>query len=66
MRELTPSELADLRARCRGLDGTNLLTEGGRWLCEHLVMHWTSEDVLVAIYGRAGAKQDQTRKKNQK
>lgn len=66
MRELTPAELADIRARCKGLDGAALLMEGGRWLCEHLEMHWTSEDVLVAIYGKGGAKASQIQKKKAK
>ena len=66
MRQLTDTELADLRARCKGLDGADLLKEGGRWLCDHWVMHWTSEDVLVAIYGKAGAKARQIKKKKAK
>lgn len=52
MRELTQAELADLRARCAGLDRDKAITEGGRWMAEHWIIHWTSEDVAAALYGK--------------
>lgn len=52
MRELTEQEKSDLRARCAGLDFDKALIEGGRWLAEHLVMNWTSDDVAVVLFGK--------------
>lgn len=49
MRRLTGAELADIRARCAGLPERDALIEGGRWMCEYHVLHWTSEDVRDAL-----------------
>lgn len=49
MRRLTDMELADIRARCAGLPERDALIEGGRWMCEHRILNWTSDDVRDAL-----------------
>lgn len=49
MRRLTEAELADIRARCAGMTERDALIEGGRWMCERLILNWTSEDVSDAL-----------------
>lgn len=53
MRKLTEDEIADLRARCAGFDRHAAIIEGGRWMAEHWVMHWTSDDVEGYLYGKS-------------
>ena len=53
MRKLTEEEIADLRARCAGLDRHAAIIAGGRWMAEHWVMHWTSDDVEGYLYGKS-------------
>ena len=43
------TELDDIRARCAGLPERDAIIEGGRWMCERLILHWTSEDVRDAL-----------------
>lgn len=50
MRRLTDTELADIRSRCAGLPERDALIEVGRWMCEHRILHWTSEDVRDALW----------------
>lgn len=53
MRKLTEAEIADLRARCRCLSVNDALIEGGRWMAEHWIMHWTGKDVEDYLYGKS-------------
>lgn len=56
MRALTESEKADMRRRCAGLTVDEAFLEGGRWLAEHYVLHWTSEDVAGVLFGKPSKK----------
>lgn len=53
MRALTTEETMEIRKCCAGLDYKNALIAGGRWMSEHFILHWTSTDVIAAIYGKS-------------
>lgn len=50
MRKLTEAERDEVRRRCAGLGKKEALLEGGRWMCEHYVIHWTSGDIEDILY----------------
>ena len=52
MRALTNYEIAEIKSRCAGLNRSSALIEAGRWLGEHLVLHWTGADVDEILYGK--------------
>lgn len=56
MRPLTDKEKSEMRKRCFGLPHAEALIEGGRWLAVRMILHWTSEDVAVVLYGKSGKK----------
>lgn len=56
MRQLMDKEKNEMRMRCAGLPYAEALIEGGRWLAEKLILHWTGVDVAVVLYGKTRKK----------
>lgn len=52
MRPLTEKEKSEMRRRCFGLPHAEAIIEGGRWLAERMILHWTSEDVAGVLFGK--------------
>lgn len=50
MRKLTEKESNEMKRRCFRLERNAALLEGGRYLCELGVLHWTSTDVEKVIF----------------
>ena len=53
MRQLTEKEKNEMRMRCAGLPYAEALIEGGRWLADKLILHWSGADVEGVLYGRS-------------
>lgn len=50
MRDLTDIEKEGMRKRCAGLSREEAIIEGGRYLAENMVLHWTTSDVEGVIF----------------